>query len=154
MVPPLRDHKEDLPLLVTHFIKLFAKENCKKIEGASDELIGILMNYDWPGNIRELENLIERAVILDTDGVIGKDDLPEIILHRSEAFKNMPETLSAEMPLSLKNALQEPEKVYILQVLKEVGWNKKRAAIKLGVNRTTLYSKLRKYNLLSVADKK
>lgn len=152
-VPPLREHKEDLPHLAGHFIRLFSKENCKSIEGASEELIDILINYDWPGNIRELENLIERAVILDTDGIIGKDDLPEIILNRSRSFKDEA-MIGIGMPSSLKNALQEPEKVYILQVLKEVGWNKKKAAVKLGVNRTTLYSKLRKYNILTVPNKK
>lgn len=153
-VPPLRDHKEDLSLLTSHFIKLFSKENYKKIDGASGELMDILMAYDWPGNIRELENLIERAVILDTDGVIGKNDLPEIILDRYAGVKKELTGEKISIPASLKDALQEPEKVYILQVLKESGWNKKKAAIKLGVNRTTLYSKLRKYDLLSLADKK
>ena len=151
-VPPLREHKEDIPLLVEHFIKLFSKENNKKIEGASEELTDILMSYNWPGNIRELENLIERAVILDTDGVIGKDDLPEIILNRYGGVKNA-RGAAINVQASLKDALQEPEKVYILQVLKETGGNKKKAAVKLGVNRTTLYSKLRKYNLLSLASK-
>jgi transcriptional regulator with PAS, ATPase and Fis domain len=110
------------------------------------------MSYNWPGNIRELENLIERAVILDTDGVIGKDDLPEIILNRYGGVKNA-RGAAINVQASLKDALQEPEKVYILQVLKETGGNKKKAAVKLGVNRTTLYSKLRKYNLLSLASK-
>jgi DNA-binding NtrC family response regulator len=105
------------------------------------------MNYNWPGNIRELENIIERAVILDTDGVITTEDLPEVI--RNGNAYSIPGLGSKviEAFSNLKHALQEPEKVHILQVLKEVGWNKKKAASKLGVNRTTLYNKLRKYNI-------
>lgn len=139
-IPPLRKRKDDLPLLVDHFMNTYSKENHKKIQAVSQDTLAILMNYDWPGNIRELENIIERAIILDTDGAVGKDDLPDILLRGTSAVEDAS---------SLKHALKEPEKVYILQVLKEVGWNKKKAARKLGVNRTTLYNKLRKYNLIS-----
>ncbi len=104
------------------------------------------MRYDWPGNVRELENIVERAVILDTDGAIGADDLPDILV-RSTA-----ETLGKSTD-SLRDALKEPEKVFILQIMKEVGWNKKKAAKKLGVNRTTLYNKLKKYNILEEVTK-
>jgi len=142
-VPPLRERKEDLPLFVSHFINFYARENHKKIGSISEEAMQVLMDYSWPGNIRELENIIERAIILDTDNTVDTDDLPEIILKArtpgAEILKNIASTL--------KEALQEPEKVHILQVLKEVGWNKNKAASKLGVNRTTLYNKLRKYKI-------
>lgn len=157
-LPPLRDRKEDLPALVDHFIEMFSRENNKKIECVSGEALEILQNYNWPGNIRELENIIERAVILDTDGRIEKEDLPEILRNSTISLLNnvnvVTDILGAGIPASLKSALQEPEKVYILRVLKEVGGNKKKAAIKLGVNRTTLYNKLRKYNLISYLDVK
>ena len=156
-VPPLRERAEDLPLLVQHFVSFYSKENHKKIKGISQEALDALINYNWPGNIRELENIIERAIILDTDGSIEKDDLPEIILEEGEflgtggakAGKSIIKTLAS----TLKEAMHEPEKLHILRVLKEVGWNKKRAANKLGVNRTTLYNKLRKYNIFSYLEK-
>jgi two-component system response regulator AtoC len=144
-VPPLRNRKEDLPLLVDHLINLYSKENHKKLEGISKETMDILMKYDWPGNVRELENIVERAVILDMDNIIDNNDLPGILVRNTAKT----DAAESENAASLKDALKEPEKVYILQVMKEVGWNKKRAAKKLGVNRTTLYNKLKKYNLLS-----
>ena len=153
-LPPLRERKGDLPILIEYFVKSYSGENHKDIKGVFEETLEILKNYNWPGNIRELENIIERAVILDTNDIIEKDDLPEIILNGSLVTKTEHKNADAAVPASLKNALEEPEKVYILQVLKEVGWNKKRAAVKLGVNRTTLYNKLRKYNIISELDKK
>lgn len=130
-----------------HFITQYAKENHKKIKGLAKETLDILINYNWPGNIRELENIIERAVILDTDGLIDKNDLPEIIINRSAAHAL--ESAGSVDSHVLKDALKEPEKGHILRILKEVGWNKKRAATKLGINRTTLYNKLKKYNIFS-----
>jgi len=146
-VPPLRDRKEDLSGLIDHFLKKYSKENHKTIRGISEKALNALKAYHWPGNIRELENIIERAIILDIDKVVDTDDLPEVIMHEKmgpEIFKNIARTL--------KDVLHEPEKVHILQVLKEVGWNKKRAARKLGVNRTTLYNKLRKYKIVTEVD--
>jgi DNA-binding NtrC family response regulator len=152
-VPPLRERKEDLPALISHFVDAYSNENHKRIEDISPDVRDILKDYDWPGNIRELENIIERAVILDTDAFIDKEDLPEIILSGSKGIhQDMTEVVIGENNL-LKDALREPEKVFILKILREVGWNKKKAAKKLGVNRTTLYNKLRKYDLLSCSEK-
>lgn len=148
-VPPLRNRKDDLPLLVNHFMNLYSRENHKKIKCVSDDTMQILMNYDWPGNIRELENIIERAVILDTDDIIKNDDLPGLLVGSASVSFDTKISDNAPGAVSLKDALREPEKVYILQVMKEVGWNKKKAARKLGVNRTTLYNKLKKYDLLT-----
>jgi two-component system response regulator PilR (NtrC family) len=153
-VPPLRERKDDLPLLVEHFINIYSKENSKKIKKVAEDIIPILNGYNWPGNIRELENIIERAVILDTNNIIEKEDLPDIILAGSSHLNPGLGDKVIEAFSSLKHALQEPEKVHILQVLKEVGWNKKKAADKLGVNRTTLYNKLRKYNIIFEPEKK
>lgn len=147
-IPPLRKRKDDLPFLAEHFFRKFSKENHKKLKPISPDVLNVLMSYDWPGNIRELENLMERAVILDTDAQIGLDDLPEIIFAGTKTYAvDMPETDEVVDPRTLKNALKEPEKVYILKVLEEVGGNKKKAAQKLGVNRTTLYNKLKKYQI-------
>lgn len=153
-IPPLRERKDDLPLLVDHFVNIYSKENHKKIKNVSEDTMATLMNYNWPGNIRELENIIERAVILDMDGAIEKDDLPEIILTQGVALPLAAAVTDAAGISSLKDILKEPEKVYILKIMEEVGWNKKKAAKKLGVNRTTLYNKLRKYNIISDSDKK
>ncbi|MFA5145928.1 MAG: sigma-54 dependent transcriptional regulator [Candidatus Omnitrophota bacterium] len=152
-IPPLRKRKEDLPFLVDHFIGLFSKENHKKIKGISEDALDVLMAYNWPGNIRELENIIERAVILDVDGTLHKDDLPEMLRESATVITSDDARGKIKDIASLKDALKDPEKVYILKVLEETGWNKKRAAKKLGVNRTTLYNKLKKYNLISDSEK-
>jgi transcriptional regulator with PAS, ATPase and Fis domain len=107
-----------------------------------------LMSYDWPGNIREVENIIERAVILDTDGVIENDDLPELLVSNALASFDAKTSDNVTGLVSLKDVLKEPERLHILWVMKEVGWNKNKAARRLGVNRTTLYNKLKKYKLL------
>ncbi|MEE8360400.1 MAG: sigma-54 dependent transcriptional regulator [Candidatus Omnitrophota bacterium] len=144
-IPPLRERKKDLPLLIDHFVEQYTKENHKKLKGLSIDMLDVLKNYDWPGNVRELENIIERAVILDVDGVLDTTDLPEMIIHKSTALAIQSHTISSHI---LRDVLKEPEKGHILHILKEVGWNKKRAAKRLGINRTTLYNKLRKYNIL------
>jgi len=149
-MPPLRERKEDIALLAEHFVEIYAKENHKPINGISKDLLDTLTHYSWPGNVRQLENIIERAVILDTDNVIGKEDLPDIIFNGTAGMNN---GIKHDIISSLRDVMQEPEKIYILRVLEEVGWNKKKAATKLGVNRTTLYNKLRKYNITSGAEK-
>ncbi len=148
-IPPLRERKEDLPLLIDYFVNLYSRENHKPIKNVTDEARDVLISYNWPGNIRELENIIERAVILDTDNIIGIEDLPAIIINKTDIVKNASVVNQGINAPSLKDALKEPEKVYILKILQEVGWNKKKAALKLGVNRTTLYNKLHEHNLLS-----
>lgn len=149
-LPPLRNRKDDIPLLADHFINLYSRENRKQINGISDGTIRILKSYDWPGNIREMENIIERAVILDTDGVIENDDLPKLLVENARGFIDMESAKNADTAVSLKDAMEGPEKVYIMHVMKKVGYNKNEAARKLGLNRTTLYNKLRKYELQKV----
>jgi len=141
--------------LADHFVELYARENHKNIKGVAKEVMETLMRYNWPGNIRELENVIERAVILDINNVINNDDLPEVITnHNAISISETSGNITEKFNNHLKEALEEPERVHILRVLKEVGWNKKEAAKKLGVNRTTLYNKLRKYNVLSQVEAK
>ncbi|MBU4377401.1 MAG: sigma-54 dependent transcriptional regulator [Candidatus Omnitrophica bacterium] len=154
-IPPLRSRREDIPLLVNHFINIFAAENHKQIKTISPEILQVLVNYNWPGNIRQLENIVERAVILDTDNIIGREDLPDIILNNtSYAGLVTGKDIETDDASTLKGALEEPERVYILRALEEVDWNKNKAARKLGVNRTTLYNKLRKYNIVPSEQKK
>ncbi len=137
-IPPLRERKDDIPLLVEHFLKTYAEQSGKPPKTISPEAMDILMRYDWPGNVRELENAIERAVILQEGRVITPDDLPEKVRYRKRAGED-------SVVCSSNLTLEELEKEYLLKVLKETGWHKKRAAAILGINPSTLYRKLQRY---------
>ncbi|MFH1414326.1 MAG: sigma-54 dependent transcriptional regulator [Candidatus Omnitrophota bacterium] len=143
-LPLLRERKGDIPLLVDEFISKHTKHLKKKIASISKEAIAILLNYDWPGNIRELENVIERAIILSKGPSIIPDDLPEFLGRRLLDQK----TLSVNGELKLKNALETPERDLILKALNSVNWSRNETAKTLGINRTTLYKKMQKYGLL------
>lgn len=143
-LPPLRQRKEDIPLLVNELINKHSKQLSKKVEGVSQEALLLLTEYDWPGNIRELENVIERGIILSKGPIITPEDFPEFLnnpkgeevaAHNNASFK-------------LKEALESPEKELILKALNSVGWNRNEAARILGINRTTLYKKMNKFGLL------
>jgi two-component system response regulator AtoC len=131
-LPPLRERKEDIPLLAEHFLSKFASENRKEVSGFSPEAMEFLLYYDWPGNIRELENAIERAVILAKDSIIVIDDLPQ-------------ESLMLAYPNTPKKSIKEVEKEHILNILRETGDNYSEAARILGVSRMTLYNKAKEY---------
>lgn len=148
-IPPLRDRKEDIPILIEDFIKKHSKHTSKKIEGISQEAQSILMNYNWPGNIRELENVIERAIILTKERIIGPKDLPEFLRSVKPAEGQTDEGES----LKLKQALKSPERDLIVKALEAVEWNRNEAAAQLGINRTTLYKKMRQYGLLNRSKK-
>lgn len=131
-LPPLRERKEDIPLLAEHFLHKFAMENRKEVTEFSPEAIEFLLDYDWPGNVRELENAIERAIILSKDSPITTADLPQ-------------ENLSLVGSASIGKNLKEVEKSHILNVLREAGENYSEAARILGVSRMTLYNKAKEY---------
>lgn len=144
-VPPLRTRKADITLLVDDFIKKHSKHTSKKIEGISAEAFSVLMNYDWPGNIRELENVIERAIILTRGSVITLEDLPETF---NDIKQGEEEPITDNNNLRLKEALESPERDLILKALESVHWKRNDAAKILGINRTTLYKKMHKFGLL------
>jgi len=131
-LPPLRERREDVPLLAQHFLNKFALENRKEISGFSPEAIELLLDYDWPGNVRELENAVERAVILAKDSLITVDDLPQ-------------ESLSLGYSTASKRSIKEVEKEHILNVLHRTGDNYSEAARILGISRMTLYNKAKEY---------
>ena len=140
---PLRERKVDIQLLIDDFIKKHSRHISKKIEGVSSEVLSILMDYNWPGNVRELENVIERAIILSKGTIITPQDLPE--------FLSNPKTEdepAVNGSLKLKDALQFPEKDLILKALDSADGNRNEAAKALGINRTTLYKKMRRFGLL------
>jgi len=131
-IPPLRERKEDIPLLANHFLSKFAQENQKDIADFSPEATELLMNYEWPGNVRELENAIERAVILARDNSIAAAELaPEGLAHLSALSKD----------------LREVERDHILNVLAQTGGNYSQASSILGITRMTLYNKAKAYGI-------
>lgn len=136
-IPPLRERKDDIPVLVEHFIRKYGIENNRKVYGISDDAMKILLSYDWPGNVRELENVIQRAVTLSHGPIIRPEDLPNH-LYRKEPFHIASEEL---LPL------REIQKRYIMKVLEKTGGNKTKAAEILGINRKTLYRIARRYGI-------
>ncbi len=142
VLPPLRDRRDDIPLLADHFLRRYHADYNGNLKGSvSDEAMDALMNYSWPGNVRELENVIERAVILQEDeNQITVSDLAEKIV---DGGASDGATAVREMGITL----EELEKRYMVQVLNETGWHKKRAAEILGINPSTLYRKIRSYGM-------
>ena len=137
-LPPLRDHKEDIPVLAEHFLRKFNIENSKKIQRISEDALRALLDYNWPGNIRELEHAVEHAVTIEKTNIIGPDSLPAA-LRREPGF---PCAYVAD-----DKPLDQVEKEYIHKVLARHQWNIQKAAGILGIDRATLYSKVKKYGL-------
>jgi DNA-binding NtrC family response regulator len=131
-IPPLRDRRDDVPLLVNHFLRKYGQETTKKVERVTSEAVARLQRYDWPGNVRELQNAIERAVVLSRGPILDKDDF---------SFLTPTDGHLAEEC----GTLQEREKVYIRQVLRKNDWNITRSAEVLGINRVTLHKKIKRY---------
>lgn len=140
-IPPLRDRISDIPLLASHFLRSVREDSGKNVTGFNSEALAALERYTWPGNVRELQNVVERAVLLSRSELLGLDDLPESLLNGTSAIS------SAADPGSLKRALQAPERQIILDVLEAHGWNRNATADFLGINRTTLYKKMKRLGL-------
>jgi DNA-binding NtrC family response regulator len=136
-LPPLRDRREDIPLLATHFLEVYNKRSNKNITGITKKAMAWLRRYDWPGNVRELENAMERAVIIAQGRMIAIDDLPHAV-KGAEASK----TIEVEVGATI----DEVEKRVILQTLVYTRGDRSRAAQILGIGRKTLYRKLQLYN--------
>jgi len=132
-MPPLRERKEDIPLLAELFLHRFSQETNKNIDQVSREAMDEMMLHEWPGNVRELENAVERAVVVGKGRRVTINDLP--ICRRSE------ETAGVD------HSLKEMERVHLLRVLEESGWNVKKSAEILGVDRSTLYAKMKRHHI-------
>ena len=140
-LPPLRQRLGDIPLLAIHFMRRFAEENDKPVQHVDDNTMTILQAHNWPGNIRELENVVERGVILCRSDTLTPTDLPQ----------DMTRSVSAPEPgqlLPLRKALEIPEREIIERTLRSHNWNRQETAAALMINRTTLFNKMRKYGLL------
>jgi DNA-binding NtrC family response regulator len=152
-VPPLRHRMADIPLLAEHFIRRFNDKNRRAVTGLSPEAVAALKQYNWPGNIRELENLLERLVILKGTGTVGLSDLPPNLRHTSAGHVT-PLANVADLPTDgtdLRAILEAVEDRMISEALERSGGNKNRAAELLGLNRTTLVEKLRRKRTATTA---
>ena len=140
-IPPLRERKEDIPALVSTFVQRFAGSLGKPEPAIATEAFDMLLNYSWPGNIRELQNAIEYSVVLADHGVVGPKQLPKEI--------QLPAALQAarSAPAAPTLNLEEQEKNSILQALAQAHGNKKKAAVILGIHRPTLYSKMKRFGI-------
>jgi len=132
-MPPLRERKEDIPILAEHFLRRFSHETNKHIDKISRAAIDEMMLYEWPGNVRELENAIERAVVVGKKREVHPEDLP---FCRSD-----------DPPFISKNALKDIENAHIEKILDNNQWNIAKSSKILGIDRTTLYSKIKRYNI-------
>jgi two-component system response regulator AtoC len=136
-LPPLRDRRDDIPVLIDHFVQKIARECGRDVHGVSAEARDLLARYDWPGNIRELENVIHRAVVLATGRVLQLHDFPlEVTMPQARS------RVTEDTGLPLKDACEQFERQYVLRVLDQLQWNVSGAARALGVHRNTIVQKL------------
>jgi two-component system response regulator HydG len=143
-VPPLRERREDIPLLAQHFLKMFSDKNRKEIKGFTPQAMDRLLKYSWPGNVRELMNAIERGVVLSRSEYLDEEDLSLIPENNSLSWQVWSkDAIPADMPLD------EVEKATILKTLELTAGNKSEAARRLGVTRRTLHKKLKLYGVMS-----
>lgn len=164
-LPPLRERKEDVPLLIDHFITRFNRTKNRNIESVAPDAMRLMVDYEWPGNVRELENICERMTVMKGEGTIGLDDLPYqfrsdaaaeeqlysdmLLVGAQEADLEAPPAPGPimEIPesgINLKEVVDEYEMALIMQALEKTNWVKNKAAGLLGLNRTTLVEKLKK----------
>jgi DNA-binding NtrC family response regulator len=142
-VPPLRQRKSDIPLLVDFFVKKFGQEKQKHVRGFTPKAMDIMLKCEWPGNVRELENFVERVIILANSDEIGLDDIPEYMKGEAATVESFGVTIpKGDIPFD--HAVEEYEKKLILQALNETNWVKTKAAKLLKMNRTTLIEKMKK----------
>ncbi len=143
VVPSLRERRSDIPLLVEHFLQRFSAKNNRGLQGFSRDAIELLSNYDWPGNIRELENTIERAVVLSRGDILAAEDLSQhITLGRKPDGEEPVEADAPVISIPIGTPLAEVERRVILETLHHTGGDKSAAARQLGIATRTIYRKL------------
>jgi len=146
-LPPLYERVGDVRLLTDHFLRMYSTQHNRNKLGITDEAMGYLERYFWPGNIRELENVIERATLLSKSKFIGPEDLPDSIKQERHRQAKKYESMS------LKEALSGPEKDIIRQALETNNWNRQATSKALQINRTTLFKKMKHYGLYAEAER-
>jgi PAS domain S-box-containing protein len=135
VLPPLRDRKEDIPLLTEHFVRKFSRLSGKEIQGLSPEVMPLLMSHDFPGNIRELENIIEHAIVVSKDNVIGIDHLPDYLYQKAARLQGIREK---------DVSWDDMERSFIYEALRKNHWNRAATAAQLGIHPTTLWRKMKR----------
>ncbi len=147
-MPSLKDRVSDIPILTNYFLNIFSRQNNKQITGISKSAMDQLCAHPWPGNIRELENLIERLIIIKGKGLIELADLPaKYITNRDSGENDKLHTFVPNSGMDLNKAVAQYENMLLIDALNKVNWNKNRAASLLKLNRTTLVEKIKRKNL-------
>lgn len=150
-LPSLRQRSGDIPVLVEHFLQKNLNDLPKQIQGFSPEAVEVMMNYGWPGNIRELENVVQRAVLLTKRPIIGVELLPPALLASSTGGSRV--NIGIMPGQTLRDALEGPERQIILDVLRANSFSRSQTADHLGINRTTLYKKMKRLGIDDLACK-
>ena len=143
-LPPLRERREDIPLLAQHFLKVFAAKNRKEIKGFTPLSMDQLIRYSWPGNVRELMNAVERGVVLARTEYLDEQDLTIIQNNATPATQTLPVLDYSDTDMTL----EQVERAAILRTLELAAGNKSKAARQLGITRKTLHKKLKKYGVM------
>ena len=147
-LPPLRERKLDIPLLVAHFVDEIGREKNKKLDGISNSSMKMMMQHSWPGNVRELRNMIERFIVLGEDeDELSTRDLPEKHKNSNDGNVAVPQVKISQDGICLNTAVNEFEKALIVQSLDKTKWVKNKAAKLLHLNRTTLVEKIKRHHL-------
>ena len=144
LIPPLRERREDIPLLAQHFLRRFSAKNAKALTGFTDEAMDLLQTYAWPGNVRELENVIERAVVLTRASMISPADFPETVVGSDQAARHL--------VISIGTRLEEVEDRLIDETLRYTKGDKTLAAKLLGIATRTIYRRLKGESELPAID--
>jgi DNA-binding NtrC family response regulator len=150
-LPPLRERREDIPLLINHFIKRYSKINNKAMAGISEEALDFCLNYEWPGNVRELENAIENAVVLGEGEVLLPEHLPVTVSMRKGAADDFAKSNINEFFIasgeSYREKMEAAEKLVLEEAIRRADGNKSEAAKQLGISLRTMRYKIQKYKL-------
>ena len=152
VVPSLRDRGEDVGLFAEHFLNLANQELNKEVDDFDDEVKAIFKKYSWPGNLRELRNVVRRAVLLTSGSLVKKETLPhEIVFEKREdtSVNNLNHQPIEQQPGDLKSLAEKTEKEMIINTLIKVNYNKSKAATILKIDRKTLYNKMKLYKILT-----
>jgi len=155
VVPPLRERREDIPLLVDHVLKSLRKRGLDRVRAVSPEAMRCLMAYPWPGNVRELENVLERGAVCSRGAVLGMEDIADEVREHGRARPKVPPAASSADLLAARegapprsaNDAPAGEKDLLLRALEEHRWNKGAAAAKLGIDRSTLWRKMKRLGI-------